>query len=291
VALMRLYKRVSPRIKIFQTRFPAGDGDAAATAPATTSPPPATEAVPPPLPPAVGPLVEMVDWWCAHVCQWSYPGVPEQLAALRKAREAAGREFHATVYDNGVPIIEAPWERLRSQALNVWASNGTLDGTLSWYSVTSYGYHIDPKTNKSFADPWVNPMPGLKPGLTKYTDPGGWGYLVWPPPPKARTANVWAPIESARWVHTGAGLQDAEYVYALQRQARGSAAAAELLEQARRMATHFPSRWNPGCSVPRAKQPNWDDDGFSVDPGDETDGSSVVNEWKLAMAELLDKQL
>jgi hypothetical protein len=36
-------------------------------------------------------------------------------------------------YDNGVPIIESPWERVRFEALDVWGSNGTLDGTLSWY--------------------------------------------------------------------------------------------------------------------------------------------------------------
>ena len=84
------------------------------------------------------PLIELVDWWCPHVCQWTAPGVPEALAAIRSERAAASKPFHATVYDNGVPIIEAPWERLRSQALDVWRSNGTLDGTLSWYRLQPY---------------------------------------------------------------------------------------------------------------------------------------------------------
>jgi len=82
------------------------------------------------LPPSYAPLLDLVDWWCPHVCQWSTAGVPDAIALVRKQRLAAGRPFHATVYDNGVPIIEAAWERERSQALDVWASNGTLDGTV-----------------------------------------------------------------------------------------------------------------------------------------------------------------
>ena len=72
---------------------------------------------------AEGRVVDCVtDLSVAHqVCQWTAPGVPEAMGALRAKRTAAGgsRPWHATVYDNGVPIIEAPWERLRSQALDV----------------------------------------------------------------------------------------------------------------------------------------------------------------------------
>jgi hypothetical protein len=87
-------------------------------------------------------LMELVDWWVPHVEQWNTPGVPEALRSIRASRRQsrsgpAGREFHASVYDNGVPITEAPWERTRFQALDVWASNGTLDGTLSWYLLRS----------------------------------------------------------------------------------------------------------------------------------------------------------
>ena len=55
------------------------------------------------------------------------------MAKLRAKRKGTGRPLHITVYDNGVPIIESPAERLRTQPLDVWISNGTLDGTLSWY--------------------------------------------------------------------------------------------------------------------------------------------------------------
>ena len=292
LSLMRLYRSVSPKIRLYQTRFPmgAGGGGAAAadgTPPVPLAPPPQ----PQPLPPAVRPLLDLVDWWCAHVCQWTAPGVPEAIGALRASRRKAGRAFFATVYDNGVPIIEAPWERLRSQALDVFSSNGTLDGTLSWYSINSYGVHRDPATNKTSTDPWLNPMPSRKPGATAYADPAGWGYLVWPPPPRARSSNpsAWGPLDSARWVHMGAGIQDAEYLYALREHGGGSAAAAALLRQARRMATHFPSGWNKGCAGSDAHHASWDDDGFSVDPANRTDGSSVVNEWKLAMAAVLDE--
>jgi hypothetical protein len=93
-------------------------------------------------------LIELVDWRVPHVEQWRTVGVPEVLRSIRASRKAhggGGREFHASVYDNGVPITEAPWERSRFQALDLWGSNGTLDGTLSWYSVNSYGRR----------DPWT----------------------------------------------------------------------------------------------------------------------------------------
>ena len=283
LAMMRLYKRVSPRIKIYQTRFPEG-----------------TE-----IPTNQLPLLSLVDWWAPHVCQWIDGATPARLATLRAQRNAANREFHATVrhnkcgvcggvcstridagarfsfalptfvlqvYDNGVPIIEAPNERVRFQALDVWASNGTLDGTLSWYSVNSYGKH------GTVYDPWLDPMPSPKHG--KISDPAGWGFLLWPPQPDRRGAGPWAPVESIRWVQLGAGLQDAEYLYALAKRAPSSPAARALLAQARSMATQFPSHWN-NC-VGRAEQ-GWGDDGYLVDTGNETNGSSVVNDWKLAM--------
>jgi hypothetical protein len=126
MAIMRLYKQTDPRIKIYQTRWPNGGGAAA------------TELTASGVPPYALPLLDLVDWWCPHVCQWTAQGVPEAMAALRRQRAGTERQLHITVYDNGVPIIESPWERLRTQALDVWTSNGTLDGTLSWYSVNSY---------------------------------------------------------------------------------------------------------------------------------------------------------
>ena len=141
LAIMRLYKSVDSRIKIYQTRWPAGGGAAAAAGSTVEN-----GAGPAGVPPYAEPLLELVDWWCPHVrqtdrialsvcknlaltdlsvadqvCQWTAPGVPEAMGALRAKRTAAGgsRPWHATVYDNGVPIIEAPWERLRSQALDV----------------------------------------------------------------------------------------------------------------------------------------------------------------------------
>ena len=66
-------------------------------------------------------------------------------------------------YDNGVPIIESPWERLRTQPLDVWISNGTLDGTLSWYSVNSYGTFSsrNPLLPSSTFTPLSPPPPSL----------------------------------------------------------------------------------------------------------------------------------
>jgi len=144
IAMMKLYRSIDPRVKVYQTRWPEGPGVLASTAQEpqevamvqrqalrgvvgrqlATSPEAQV------LPPSYAPLLDLVDWWCPHVCQWSTAGVPDAIALVRKQRLAAGRPFHATVYDNGVPIIEAAWERERSQALDVWASNGTLDGTV-----------------------------------------------------------------------------------------------------------------------------------------------------------------
>ena len=212
------------------------------------------------------------------------------MAALRERRKDSNRPLHITVYDNGVPIIESPWERLRTQPLDVWISNGTLDGTLSWYSVNSYG--------KPHNDPWIwpYPTPRVYANGTKYlSDPAGWGYLLWPPPPNRRTHDEWAPVESIRWVMTGAGLQDAEYLYALEAKVQSGSApsnADSLLAQARSFATHFTNGWNAGC-YPKgtgihANGANWGNDGYSVDTGDEADGSSIINTWRLAMGEALD---
>ena len=59
-----------------------------------------------------------------------------------------------------MPIIESPWERERTQALDVWASNGTLDGTLSWYSVNSYAQSCTGALCEQppvVVDPWAHP--------------------------------------------------------------------------------------------------------------------------------------
>ena len=283
LAIMKLYKEVDPRIKIFQTRWPTGGG--AATAAAGPS-----ELTGQGVPPYALPLLDLVDWWCPHVCQWTHKGVPEAFAALRKQRARTNRPLHITVYDNGVPIIESPWERLRTQPIDVWISNGTLDGTLSWYSVNSYArssedHHVE--------DPWLHPYPSIfhYPNNTAYLkDPAGWGYLLYPQPESKRLGKPWSPVESIRWVMTGAGIQDAEYLYALQKTSPLSRKALALLAQARTLATHFPKKWNPTCTADQVGGGEWGDDGYSVDDGGEADGSSVVNTWRLAMGEELGKK-
>ena len=142
IALARLYRSISPSVKVYQTRWPdAGYGKG--------------------FPANCKPLLDLVDEWCVHVIQWVGPGVPAEMAQAKADKKAAGKPpLLLTVYDNGVPITEAPNERARFQALDVWRSNGTLDGTLSWYSVDTYVH-----------DPWLNPYPGGHPN----PKPAGYG--------------------------------------------------------------------------------------------------------------------
>jgi hypothetical protein len=301
LAIMRLYKEVDPRIKIFQTRWPDGGG-AAGVATQHRDPVmgghrgPVSELTDRGVPPYALPLLDLVDWWCPHVCQWTHDGVPEAFAALRKQRAATSRPLHITVYDNGVPIIESPWERLRTQAIDVWISNGTLDGTLSWYSVNSYARGLTgPAFPRNIEDPWLHPYTTYShyPNNTAYLkDPAGWGYLLYPQPESKRSklGEPWSPVESIRWVMTGAGIQDAEYLYALDRHAPPSLKAKALLAQARTLATHFPKKWNPTCTPDQVGGGEWGNDGYTVDGGGEADGSSVVNTWRLAMGEELGKR-
>lgn len=268
LALIRLYKSVHPSIKIYQTRFPAGRG--------------ITDGNETKVPPQLEPLLDLVDWWCPHVCQWVWPGVANMVAALRAKKQSSARPFHVTVYDNGVPITEAPWERLRSQALDVFNSNGTLDGTLSWYSVNSYA-----RLPSGLADPWVSPYPTpaqYANGTRYMKDPAGWGYLLYPPLPSQR-GRVWAPVESIRWVMTGSGIQDTEYLYALR--GRRTPQAQALIRRASVLATHFPSGWNAICK-PEPAPVSWKDDGYAV--GEVTaSGSSAYNDWRLDMGTELDR--
>ena len=67
---MRLYKAVDPRIKIYQTRFPSGYPRLPSGK----------------VPAEVQPVLELVDWWVPHSCQWVTPGVQEALADLRASR-------------------------------------------------------------------------------------------------------------------------------------------------------------------------------------------------------------
>ena len=268
LALNRLYKRVSPHVKIYQTRFPLLGNTSTSVTPEQQQE-----------------ITATVDWYCLHVCQWETPGVSHQIAWIRQQRRKAKKEFHATVYDNGVPIIESSRERLRFQALDVFNTDGLIEGTLSWYSINSYGTHLDPTTGKRKADPWLNPYPTTEPGKVQ-EHPAGFGYLVLPPPPDRRVSSVWSPIETVRWVMLGAGIQDAEYLYALKKQAPRSERARKLLDRAHSLASAFPGQWNPSCP-PGKHAPNWGDDGYEVDTTGNTQGSSVVNEWKLAMGSAL----
>jgi hypothetical protein len=114
-----------------------------------------------------------------------------KVRASKHEKDPSRPLLRASVYDNGVPIIEDPWERLRSQPLDVWNSNGTLNGTLSWYSIVSYGLSRLPSNgvNVTINDPWTSPYPvpySYPNGSLYLKEPAGWGYLLYPPLPSKR---------------------------------------------------------------------------------------------------------
>ena len=170
-------------------------------------------------------------------------------------------------------MIESPWQRVRSQAYAVWATNGTLDGTLSWFNVNSWRENM-----------WDAKFP-YDP-TAKLQRPPGWGMLLWPPPPRdAFGPDVAAarPVESMRWVMLGAGIQDVEYLYALQGRADRNPTAMALLSEASAVAYGFPVDWNPSCG-----NKSYVDDGYEVeDPASATLGSSRINELKLKLGRAL----
>jgi hypothetical protein len=257
LAMMRLYRSIDPRIKIFQTRLPTPSQFSGGQ-----------------MPPAIDEVFELVDWWCPHVCQWHEAGAPEQLAAHKHQRSLSPSRgpLRATLYNNGVPMIESPWQRVRSQAYAVWMTNGTLDGTLSWFNVNSWRENM-----------WDAKFPNSSAKLQR---PAGWGMLLWPPPPRdAFGPHIAAarPVESMRWVMLGAGIQDVEYLYALRGRADRNSTAMALLSEARAVAYGFPVDWNPSCG-----NKSYGDDGYAVeDPASATLGSSLINELKLKLGRAL----
>jgi hypothetical protein len=275
IALMQAYRSVITGVKIYQTRLPI----------ITSLPVPAAA-------PAwvVDAVYPEVDWWCPHVCQWVFPQTPGVLDALRKKRAAAKKSTIVTVYNNGVPLIESPRQRVRYQALDVWGSNGILDGTLSWYSVNSMipCSLADIRTGGCIS-PWDNPY---LPKVGKAQWPAGWGTEMYPPAPvegggttDSRPA-VWYPVETIRWVMLGAGVRDAEYAYALQKRAP-TTQITTLLDRLRTLAPHFTSRWNPTCTGSNGTV-SYGDDGYVVDATPGPDGSSAMNTWRLTAAAVLD---
>jgi hypothetical protein len=169
-------------------------------------------------------------------------------------------------------MIESPWQRVRSQAYAVWMTNGTLDGTLSWFNVNSWRENM-----------WDAQFPNSSAKLQR---PAGWGMLLWPPPPRdAFGPHIAAarPVESMRWVMLGAGIQDVEYLYALRGRADRNSTAMALLSEARAVAYGFPVDWNPSCG-----NKSYGDDGYAVeDPASATLGSSLINELKLKLGRAL----
>eukprot|EP01006_Ploeotia_vitrea_P027939 TRINITY_DN60705_c0_g1_i1.p1 TRINITY_DN60705_c0_g1~~TRINITY_DN60705_c0_g1_i1.p1 ORF type:complete len:651 (+),score=58.46 TRINITY_DN60705_c0_g1_i1:39-1991(+) len=172
----KLYRSLHPNLKLYQTRFP----------------------VPPE--PSIYPYV---DHFCAHVEQWDNKTARMEMAKLRQSN---GVEL--SIYDNGIPIIDLSWIRMRSFAWAVWDSQGLwktddgLQGSLSWYSISSWG-----------RDPWTHA--NAHSNLPLPTAGAGFGFEVYPNP-KPNGLSKYGPVDSIRWQLFRKGVEDTEYFYKLQ---------------------------------------------------------------------------
>ncbi len=248
LAMMRLVKAASPRVRIFQTRLPEPD---LTTCQNSTGP----------LAPAAKPLLELVDWWCPHVCQW------ESSAFVRQTLKelAQNKSAMATLYDNGVPVFTLAAARVRTQAWNIFRSR-SLMGTLSWYSVNSYQGSLNDTAHSPFLYPNIESKGKVF--------PAGFGYELYPPPPGAPSEAGWGPIESIRWAMLLAGVQDAEYMYALEKAAPGAPELARVSD----VAWAFPVSWRlTSFSL-------MEDDGYSTN-------TTLLNEIKTSIAGALEREL
>lgn len=183
LAVAKLYRAQASDMGWSQTRFPVPD------VPAVTS---------------------LVTAWVAHVEQVNTPGVLEAMATLRKTR---GVELY--IYNNGVPIVDLPGQRLRTFPWQIWRTNYAnpttrgfgLQGSLSWY--TNTGWSRDPRVPNPWVTPNQNPQCIRPDGRAACPyNAAGWGMLVYPP----RDLNFsQPPVDSIRWQLFAKGVQDAEY--------------------------------------------------------------------------------
>jgi len=190
----RLFKSLDPSIRWSQTRFPVYPN--------------------PKDPSRTAALTATVDAWIAHVTQVNTPGVLESLATLRRTRGVT-----ATIYHNGIPIIDLPGARLRTFPWQIWRTNFVnnatrgfgLQGSLSWYSNSAWcaepGYASPYNTGNQ------HPVCILPDGRVRCPfDSAGWGFLLYPPQDGNMTK---APVSSVRWALFAQGLLDAELFAAL----------------------------------------------------------------------------
>ena len=256
VALMHLYKKVMPFARIFQKKFPIS----------LINTPTMRE--------LYLEVFSLVNSWSVPAEVYAVSSVRLRIAEMRAISGVTHNPLFL-IDDNGIPLIEAPRERARFQAYNVVASNGTLNGLISFSKMNMYGAF--PGEQKPAADPWQNPNPNTK------GEPAGLHYLLWPPPPGFRDNTSWAPLDSLRWVMSGAGLQDARYLQALQARASSSSTAKVLLAEAFSMSAGFPVAWHNKSDPHR-----WRNDGYLVDHSQEQrSGSGTLNVLKLRMGSVL----
>eukprot|EP01048_Picozoa_sp_COSAG05_P016115 COSAG05_NODE_2033_length_3667_cov_5.369395_2_plen_731_part_01 len=144
----------------------------------------------------------LVDVFVAHYKQVNWPGAQQKMAEWQQQKR--GRRVH--IYDNAIPVIDKPAQRVRLFPWQLWLTNrGTADvpagyglqGSLSWYCDNG-------------EDGWTQPC-----GPTG-TQWAGDAYLLYPQEPGISSPRE-AVSPSIRWELFRRGLEDAETFFLLQR--------------------------------------------------------------------------
>jgi hypothetical protein len=196
LAFTRLYRSLDPAIRVQQDLTPAADSETWKL------------------------LGDVVDAWI-----WWQPKV-SSLPMIAQARKAGKSAY---MYNNEIAIVDLPGHRLRTFPWQLWRTSyaypvsrhAGLQGSLSWYSITSY----------FGSDPWKfanvacdRPSGSAHPSHPSVTHPpatcqvergaGEW-FTVYPPPDGDICHKGY--ITSIRWELLRQGLEDVEYLAMLDR--------------------------------------------------------------------------
>ena len=180
---------------------------------------------------AVAPVVDAWVWQAGEFGFGVASGhraakIVSQLDTIARVRKAGKQAF---IYNNEIAIIDVhphnvrtfPWQLWRTNYAYPNARHAGFEGSLSWYSTTSYfgsnpyqnGNVICSNPGGQSAHPTKPPRPGSKPCLTERA--AGLWFTMYPPSDGDICHK--GPTTSIRWELLRQGLEDVEYLAMLDR--------------------------------------------------------------------------